>query len=328
MITEAQIFLTRKCNMNCGYCKLVENQSLKELDYSDWMKAWRIMERIGIKTVKLMGGEPTVKEWLPDLLSFASRTSIKTAVLSNSCFDDTMLRRIKDSLPWGYFASVDSLNSLNSHKDPVKKSLNGYQTLKALKFSNIPIKAANVVINKHNYKDVPAIIQQLSDEGFWCNLCAVQHTTDTTREFSRATIKRDYLFTEEDRPAVQELAAELIRMKRYGVKISVPESYILGLATYGIDCNWKCDKMVQLRIDADGSFTLCNEYRTELADDYNILDMTPEKFDEFVNVAWPEARKKIDCSGCYWSCFLQAKDNIEKKRLEFDYAASRNILRS
>jgi len=306
--------------MNCGYCKLVENQTLKELDYGDWMKAWRIMENIGIKTVKLMGGEPTVKEWLPNLLSFASKTSIKTALLSNSCFDETMLRKIKDSLPWGYFASVDSMKSLNSHKDPVKKSLNGYQTLKALKNSNIPILAANVVINKHNYKDVPEIVQRLSDEGFWVNLCSVQHTKDKTREFSRSTIKLDYLFTKEDRPVVKEIADQLLTMKMLGVKISVPDSYIIGLPYYGIDCNWKCDKMIQLRIDADGSFMLCNEYRTKLAENYNILNMTPEKFDKFENKAWPTARKSVDCNGCYWSCFLQAKHNIENKKLEFDYA--------
>jgi MoaA/NifB/PqqE/SkfB family radical SAM enzyme len=292
----------------------------KELDLGDWMKAWRVMERIGIKTVKIMGGEPTVKKWLPDLLRFASRTEIKTAILSNSTFDDETRRRIADSLPWGYFASVDCLEDLQVNKDPVKKSLNGYNMLRKFKNSAIQILAANVVINKHNIHEIPEIVRRLSDEGFYINLCMVQHTKDESREFSKTTIKQDYLFTDGDVYELSILRDTLVDMKKNGCRISVPYSYIEGIVDYGIHCNWKCTDQVQLRVDSDGGLMLCNEYRTKLADNYNILKMTPEKYEEFLS-QWHTARKHVDCKGCYWSCFIQAKDNIENNRLEFHYAA-------
>ena len=320
MITEAQVFLTRKCNMNCGYCKLVENNSLKELDLGDWMKAYRVMERIGIRTVKLMGGEPTVKPWLPDLLRFSARSSIKTAVLSNSMFDEVTRRRIVDSLPWGYFASVDSLKDINSHKDPVKKSITGYQMLKSMEYTNIPIRAANIVINRFNMHDVVAIVQKLSDERIWCNLCSVQFSKDSSKEFSKTDVKPDYLFREEDREPLKKICAELIQMKREGAKISIPESYIRDIPKYGIYCNWQCKDIFQLRIDSDGGLMLCNEHRTKLAENYNILNLTEEKYEEFLR-QWYVARSHINCAGCYWSCFLQAEDNIKNQKLEFDYAS-------
>jgi hypothetical protein len=53
---------------------------------------------------------------------------------------------------------------------------------------------------------------------------------------------------------------------------------------------------------------------------YNILNLTDEKYEEFLQ-QWHVARGHVECTGCYWSCFIQAKDNIEKGKLEFHYAA-------
>lgn len=316
MITEAQIFLTRKCNLNCGYCKLVENQGLKELSLAEWIKAYSIMEELGIKTVKIMGGEPTIKKWLPDLLK---EVSIKTAILSNSIFSEETKNKIANAKLHGYFASVDSLSSLNEFKDPVKKSISGYSMLKSLKSSKIPILAANVVINKFNFKEIPEIVQKLSDDGFYVNLCMVQHTNNTSKEFSKTNIKKSYIFTNEDKRELKSLSKKLLKMKRRGVKISIPETYIKNMVKFGIHCNWKCKKPSQLRIDSDGGLTLCNEYRTQLANDYNILDMTKDKYKEFLK-QWSIVRKQIDCDGCFWSCFIQSEDNLKNKKLEFHYA--------
>jgi len=319
MITEAQIFLTRRCNLNCGYCKLVKNLG-DEFGLDDWIKTYKIMEKLGIKTVKLMGGEPTIKNWLPDLLRFASTTSIKTAILSNSSFDEMMIYRLVEAGLWGYFASIDCLEQIVIDKDPVKKTRNGYRVLRKLQKLGVPLLAANVVVNKINISQIPSIVMQLSNEGFYINLCTIQHTDDPTKEFSKTNIKKDYLFIEENKKKLEILSKQLLMMKKVGYKIAVPNSYIEGISTYGYHCNWQCTELIQLRIDSDGGLMLCNEYRTKLADNYNILKMTEEKYKEFLS-QWYVARKGVNCDGCYWSCFLQAEDNIKNKKLEFEYVA-------
>jgi molybdenum cofactor biosynthesis enzyme MoaA len=62
-ITEAQIFLTRECNFSCHYCKLTKRK-LNELSLEQWKDVFLFLEDIDIQTVKILGGEPTVKEWL------------------------------------------------------------------------------------------------------------------------------------------------------------------------------------------------------------------------------------------------------------------------
>ena len=318
MITEAQIYLTRKCNLNCGHCK-VPQRKLNELSLEQWKHTYRIMEKLGIKTVKLLGGEPTVKEWLPDLIKFSNTTSIKTAILSNSLFDEDTREKIAEAKPYGYFASIDSLNDLRD-SDDFKKSNSGYKILKSLSKSDIPLLAANIVIHRLNVTQVPDMVRKLSDEGFYVNLCTLQHTKDNDREFSRTNIDPDYMFILQDEFMLMCISTKLIEMKERNFRIAVPESYIEKFHSYGLRCNWQCKDPTQLRIDADGGMMLCNEYRTKLADNYNILRMTEEKYEEFLS-QWYVARRHINCDGCYWSCFLQAEDNIKNSKLEFHYVA-------
>lgn len=320
-ITEAQIFLTRECNLKCGYCNIVRDD-MNELGFEEWKKAYDNMENIGIKTVKVMGGEPTVKKWLPGLLEYISKGSIRTAILSNSLFDDQTMERLVDAGLWGYFASVDGLSDIlggikTFGEDAAEKSSEGYKMLHKLKERGVPLLAANVVINKPNMHEVPEVAQRLSNDGFYVNLCTVQHTKNR-KEFSRTNVSDDYRFTEEGSEHLEELANKLIQKKRSGVKITVPETYIRDIPVYGINCDWKCEDISQLRIDADGSLMLCNEYRTPLADKYNITSITLENYERFLR-DWKESRDIIDCDGCYWSCFLQAEDNIRNGLEEFHY---------
>jgi len=317
MITESQIFLTRQCNLNCGYCKLPERK-LKELNFEEWKQVFLNLEKLGIKTVKILGGEPTVKQWLPDLLKFINfNTNIKTALLSNSMFDDAMLERLSQYL-YGYYASVDCIEGKTNKGDPIIKSNSGYKMLNKMKKRGVPLLAANVVINKFNLFNIPKIVKQLSDEGYYVNLCTVQTTDNKEKEFSRYNINKKYVFKYSDLSDIIFVSYMLLEMKAKGYKISVPKEYIQSMYIFGINSNWKCDDIYQLRIDADGGMMLCNEYRTNLADKYNVLHMDKDKYKEFLN-EWFVERNRINCDGCYWSCFIQAKHNIANNREEFHF---------
>ena len=318
--TEVQRFITRKCNRNCGYCKLVEADGRRELNIEECIESVNILETLNIKTEKILGGEPTVKKDFLKFLEYLSKSSIKGAVLSNSSFDDDLVTEMTGSGLWGYFASVDGIEDVKSVcLDSNEKSSKGYGMLHKLKKFNTPLLAANVVINKKNLEDIVEIVQTLSSDGFYINLCPIQHTSDERKVFSKTDVNKDYMFFDEDRERLQKVCNELIQMKKSGVKISVPESYLEMIPVYGIHCDWQCENISQLRIDSDGGLMLCNEYRTELADMYNILNMTLEKYKLFLK-DWKEVRASIDCDGCFWSCFFQAEENLKKGILEFDYA--------
>ena len=319
--TEAQVFLTRGCPQRCGYCKLARNGPLEgELDLEGWKTAFHNLEEIGIKTVKIMGGEPSFREWLPELIGYiTTETNLKVAVLTEGSFSDEYGQRLADKGLYGIFCSVDGLEAMEikTVEGAVKKSQRGYITLHKAKEWGIPLTASNTVISIRNLEQLPAVVQQLSDEDIWVNLGCIIHTEDDRREFSQR-MDDEYKFTPEHIPLIRGVMNELIEMKRNGVKIINHEQYMKDMITHGINLDWQCPDFIQLRIDADGGMMLCNEYRTELVKKYNITDIDLTRYADFIG-DWYKIRPEIGCKGCYWSCFVIAVDNLEKGKLEFDY---------
>lgn len=321
--TEAQVFLTRGCPNRCGHCKLARNGTLDgELDLEHWQKGFSNLENIGIKTVKIMGGEPSFRDWLPELINYIStETSLKVAVLTEGSFSDAYGKQLADSGLYGIFCSVDGLEAINGGVQTIEgaipKSKRGYVALHKAKELGVPLIAANTVISIQNIKQLPEIVKSLSDEDIYVNLGCIIWSDDERREFSQP-IRDEYKFKSEHMLLIKESMDKLIEMKRDGVKIINHEQYMKDMTTYGINLDWQCSDFIQLRIDADGGLMLCNEYRTELVKKYNITDMDLPRYANFIS-DWYKVRKDIDCDGCYWSCFLIAENNLKQGKLEFSY---------
>ena len=321
-ITECQIFLTRKCNLMCGYCKLTEKQFERELTIDEWKKAFSALESLGIKTVKIMGGEPTVLDGLEELFEYINaHTNIKFALLSNSLISDERLDSLVMAGLQGYFASVDTIRNFDLNVDQERKASAGLEVLRKLKSKGVKLLGANVVITSKNFMDIPETVQILSDEGIWVNLCPVIHDNHQKgqREWEyRQVVDESALLRDEDIPALNNVLIRLLQMKQDGVRLAVPDSYLINMSRYGVDCSWQCTRFSQLRIDADGALMLCNDIRGGVSEKYNVRTLTPETFQEFQR-DWQQERSVIDCPGCYWSCFYLAEENLKNHRNEFYY---------
>ena len=328
-VKEVQVILTRGCDIQCGHCKLTRKGPMDdELDLEQWKQGFSNLQNRGFETVKIMGGEPTSKKWLPDLIKYVrDNTSLDVAVLTNGHFSDKYGIQLAEAGLMGIFASVDGIEqmTLSIGQDAIDKATSGYRILKKAKEWGIPLRASNTVFNKQNIRQMPGIVQRLSDEGIYVNLCSVIWSPDTDREYS-GPISDEYKFTQDDKKLIDDTMGQLIEMKDQGALISVPKSNLENMSRFGINCDWQCDDFVQSRVDADGGLTLCNEYRTRLTDKHNILKLTDNKsYIGFVK-DWYDVREETECSGCYWSCFLQAQSNIANGRLEFDYARDAGII--
>lgn len=321
-ITECQVFLTRRCNLNCGYCNLTKKPLPRELKTSEWKEAFSRMEMLGIQSVKLLGGEPTILEDLEELITFiCKKTKLKFALLSNSLFGDERILSLVNAGLQGYFASIDSLSSLNFFdENGEKKSNAGYRVLLRMKELGVPVLGANVVITPQNLQELPELVLRLSDDGIWVNLCPIIFSTSNSSldwQF-RTYVKEEARFSTNNKNAIDAVMQKLIDIKKGGGKISVPESYIRDMSKYAINCDWKCTYPVQLRVDADGALMLCGDLRGEVAKKYNLLSINEETYRSFIN-DWLTERKEIVCPGCYWSCYLGAQYNIQQSQNEFFY---------
>src|SRR5690348_6628241 len=72
-IENIRISVTDRCNFRCQYCMPAEGlpwlANDKVLTFAEIERLARLFVRLGIKEIRLTGGEPTVRAKLPDLIA-------------------------------------------------------------------------------------------------------------------------------------------------------------------------------------------------------------------------------------------------------------------
>ncbi|MCE1254573.1 MAG: radical SAM protein [Anaerolineae bacterium] len=83
--------LTYRCNNNCAHCYNARSRQQPELDTRQWKQVLDKLWDVGIPHIVFTGGEPTLREDLPELIAYAEKKGQITGINSNG-------RRLKDPL--------------------------------------------------------------------------------------------------------------------------------------------------------------------------------------------------------------------------------------
>jgi radical SAM protein with 4Fe4S-binding SPASM domain len=82
--------LTYRCNNDCAHCYNARSRQFPEMDTANWKRVIDRLWQIGIPHVVFTGGEPTLREDLPELIAHAERTGQITGLNTNG-------RRVSDA---------------------------------------------------------------------------------------------------------------------------------------------------------------------------------------------------------------------------------------
>jgi len=311
-IIESSVYLTRKCNLACQYCKIIKTVLPTELTTGQWMEAFDILENLGIHFVNIAGGEPTILKGLGELIRHLnSKTSMQYSLVSNSIFNNRKLDELVDAGLKTFVASVDVIEGETSDLGNLRKSGAGLKMLKKLQARGVPELCGNIVINGRNINSVMSVVRYLNGHGFWTSICPiVWGKGDKWEEIEKGD--ESYKLTEAHKDKLEEIAGELLEMKKRGDLILPTEDYIRNMSTFGIGCDWKCHLEKKspypprLFIDADGSIMSCINFRGDTASRYSIFDFKDTSvYEKFIEEWWDDV---ADCPGCYWSTMYMAKE--------------------
>jgi len=311
-IIESSVYLTRKCNLACQYCKIIKTTLPEELTTGQWIEAFDILESLGIRFVNIAGGEPTILKGLGSMINHLNNeTSMRYSVVSNSMFNDRKLDELVDAGLRTFVASVDVIEDDADDLGSIRKSGAGLRMLHKLKERGVPELCGNIVITGQNIDKVMPVVRHLNDNGFWVSVCPiVWGKGDNWEEIEKAD--ESTRLTAAHKGKLEEIADELLEMKRNGGLILSTENYIRNMATFGISGSWKCYQEKKslypprLFIDADGSIMSCINYRGKTSRKYSIFDFrNPLIYEEFISQWWQDVS---DCAGCYWSTMVMAKE--------------------
>jgi len=156
-IVNLMIPFTHKCNLNCNFCWLPQR------DREDFPIGFlkKIISNFDSDTVRISGGEPTLRDDLPEIIRFINKNKKLSLLMTNGLkfTDINYVKKLKDAgLCWVCF-------SFNSFRDDVYEKLNGKKLLKAklkaldnIKKEGIPVTISVMIAKDINDKELKKIL--------------------------------------------------------------------------------------------------------------------------------------------------------------------------
>ena len=109
-----RLSLTDKCNLRCGYCMPTDVTFMpnnKLLTRDEIEQVVQLLVEMGVKKIRLTGGEPTVRKDFKAILEFLGRLPVKLAITTNGYYLDEHL----------YSMEKAGLTSLNISLDTLRR---------------------------------------------------------------------------------------------------------------------------------------------------------------------------------------------------------------
>ena len=157
-ITYLRVSVTDRCNLRCMYCTPVKDLKLLDhadiLSYEEILKVIHVATDLGIKKVRLTGGEPLLRRNFVHLVESACRIPQieDVSITTNGVLLQEMARPLFEAGLRRINVSLDTLNPLKYTKITRRECFdavwNGLQVAEAVGFS--PIKVNVVVIRGIN----------------------------------------------------------------------------------------------------------------------------------------------------------------------------------
>lgn len=153
-LLAAMFNITRRCNLQCGYCG-VRERKIEELNTQSVFNMLEELSAAGVKFIKICGGEPLVRSDLGDIIDFCKSRKMTVSVNSNGTLVNKYLFKIKN---------VDELQLTLDGPREVNDAIRGrgvhdkvIEAIEMCKYNKINI-LLTTVISKYNISYIPYIL--------------------------------------------------------------------------------------------------------------------------------------------------------------------------
>lgn len=163
-INHINIEVTKICNQSCYYC--FNNSGTfadkKILSYSKWLHHLKLLEKQGLRSVHLTGGEPFIYQDIIQLIDGCIKLRLSTSILSNGLRINSLTKKFPDTFSKLSLAQI-SLDSVNEQKHNRRRGNNNafkdaVQALDSLYFLEIPLEIS-MTIDEDNLEDIDPILR-------------------------------------------------------------------------------------------------------------------------------------------------------------------------
>ena len=121
---DAQLIVTRRCNLSCGYCSEFDNFS-DPVPLADLKRRIDALHRLGAANITLLGGEPLMHPDIAELVRYSARNSNVSMVTNGFLLRNGVIESLNEAGLNNLTVSVDTL-----HADPTRFIQKSFRSLK------------------------------------------------------------------------------------------------------------------------------------------------------------------------------------------------------
>ena len=322
--------LTRRCNLHCSYCRISRDYKKRPLSYrpvKDYERSEMLTDGIldCLKRFKVhnpdcfhifYGGEPFLREDLPDIINYCNREKIQYTIITNNSDEvqpaiDNLL--LKTDYVVGFTSSVDPIvvagQSINT--DQYKKSIKALEKFTKLR-DVIQDLVAEITVTKDSVTSLYELVKMLTGMGVSSDITVVDIAKSDFYDFSNVTDKSVLV---PKTPEVYAIFRKIIEDKLNVHMADVLLDKIYEVLPSELDCKIE-DDVHNLTIDADGSIRLCLRIRGVFTPaNFHIMNfmLSDGKLHPGLRLSLAKD-KNFTCRNCNWTCMIMSKivSQIEK----------------
>ena len=248
-------FLTRRCNLRCKYCFVVDSTT-RELTTAEVKAAIDKLYSLGIRAIAFFGGEPTLRRDFCEILSYAHGRGFFTYFTTNgTLLDEAYIDNIARTGVDFVELSVDAVYECNDSAKDYTRSRKVLESLLAARNTYGFGLKTHLVLTRTNVESAIETIRFNHQQGIPLTVGLVFRNVysdlpdDDRLHFTDDASKEKLLRTLD----------AIIALKRGGVQIIDPVSYFENMKRYvNGSTDWGCTAgKYSFSVDADGSVQLC-----------------------------------------------------------------------
>ena len=316
MIRIVNWLLTRRCNLNCSYCGIVDNRKSSpflnnEISTDRVIKTLDKFQNYNPDVFHIFyGGEPFLRNDIGKILKHCNDNDINYTIISNCT--PTVQKKILSVMEEcggfkGFTGSVDPIILMTPEdSDQNKKSAAAFYFLVSLKHDyKVKDVVAEITMDRKNFEYTYDLVKMLSGVGIYSSITAID-------------VNKNHLYDFAAFSYIGHLLSQNTRLKKLYEKIMKDDTLLIHMkdvileelfrnirSTY--DCKLE-DGLHNLTIDADGSLRTCLRMKGIGSRYFNVETIFTggNNINPHLNLAM-KADKDVYCRGCNHTCVMMSR---------------------
>ncbi|MBV9087417.1 MAG: GTP 3',8-cyclase MoaA [Acidobacteriaceae bacterium] len=263
-ITDLRIAITDRCNYKCIYCRTGnEGAQYAELNFAEYLRIARVFASLGIKKIRITGGEPLLRRGIVAFLEDLSKlrtidgTPLDLAITTNGHLLAELAQPLKDAGLRRVTVSMDAVDperfaQITRVPDGFHSVLAGVRA--ARKAGLEPVKVNCVLLRGFNEDQIPAFGKFARDEGVVVRFIEFM-PLEEDRVWSPeivVTLKEIVERMREFRPLIEIPHARSETARRYVFDDGIGEIGIIAPVSHPF-----CGHCSRVRVTSDGKIRTC-----------------------------------------------------------------------